>query len=215
MGGRQGKVQLHQETASYPPSSSNNTVCTCNTHICCGQANRVLGPSARTHLPLLQVFPVDVLREAASLGLAGLYVPEEYGGSGLGRLDGALAFEGLSYGDISTAAYLTIHNMVRAHIHTHLLLPGDGTIRRSVLSVPACLSVRCQQQHSAHPAGATTASPQPQPASRSCGQAVGAKHLLDGLLTRVCACHLLPVVVVALPAVVCLSCVHTRALFVP
>lgn len=68
------------------------------------------------HLGLLvccQVFPVDVLREAASLGLAGLYVPEEYGGSGLGRLDGALVFEGLSYGDISTAAYLTIHNMVR------------------------------------------------------------------------------------------------------
>lgn len=41
----------------------------------------------------------------------GLYVPEEYGGSGLGRLDGALIFEGLSYGDVSTAAYLTIHNM--------------------------------------------------------------------------------------------------------
>jgi alkylation response protein AidB-like acyl-CoA dehydrogenase len=60
-----------------------------------------------------QVFPVDVLREAAALGLAGLYVPEEYGGTGLGRLDGALVFEGLSYGDISTAAYLTIHNMVR------------------------------------------------------------------------------------------------------
>jgi alkylation response protein AidB-like acyl-CoA dehydrogenase len=60
-----------------------------------------------------QVFPVDVLREAAELGFAGLYVPEEFGGSGLGRLDGAVIFEGLSYGDISTAAYLTIHNMVR------------------------------------------------------------------------------------------------------
>lgn len=67
----------------------------------------------RTACLLRQVFPVDVLREAAGLGLAGLYVPEEYGGSGLGRLDGALVFEGLSYGDISTAAYLTIHNMVR------------------------------------------------------------------------------------------------------
>jgi alkylation response protein AidB-like acyl-CoA dehydrogenase len=61
----------------------------------------------------LQVFPVDVLREAAALGFAGLYVPEEFGGSGLGRLDGSAIFEGLSYGDISTAAYLTIHNMVR------------------------------------------------------------------------------------------------------
>lgn len=59
-----------------------------------------------------KVFPVDVLREAAGLGFGGLYVPEEYGGSGLGRLDGAIIFEGLAYGDISTAAYLTIHNMV-------------------------------------------------------------------------------------------------------
>jgi hypothetical protein len=65
-------------------------------------------------IPVLQVFPVDVLREAAGLGLAGLYVPEEYGGSGLGRLDGCVIFEGLAYGDISTAAFLTIHNMVRA-----------------------------------------------------------------------------------------------------
>eukprot|EP00775_Hariotina_reticulata_P006700 gene6700-6923_t len=47
----------------------------------------------------------------------GLYVPEQYGGSGLGRLDGVLIFEGLSYGDISTAAYLTIHNMVAYVIH--------------------------------------------------------------------------------------------------
>jgi hypothetical protein len=59
-----------------------------------------------------KIFPVEVMREAANLGFAGLYVPEEYGGSGLGRLDGTLIFEGLSYGDISTAAYLTIHNMV-------------------------------------------------------------------------------------------------------
>lgn len=68
-------------------------------------------PHALLHAP--QVFPVDVLREAAGLGFGGLYVPEEYGGSGLGRLDGAIIFEGLAYGDISTAAYLTIHNMVR------------------------------------------------------------------------------------------------------
>jgi alkylation response protein AidB-like acyl-CoA dehydrogenase len=65
-------------------------------------------------IPNRQIFPKDVMREAAALGFGGLYVPEEYGGSGLGRLDGAAVFEGLAYGDISTAAYLTIHNMVRA-----------------------------------------------------------------------------------------------------
>ena len=56
-------------------------------------------------------FPVDVLRAAAGLGLAGIYVQEEFGGSGLTRLDASLVFEALSYGDVSTAAFLSIHNM--------------------------------------------------------------------------------------------------------
>ena len=57
-------------------------------------------------------FPVDVLREAAGLGMAAIYVREESGGSGLTRLDAALIFEALSTGCPSTAAYLSIHNMV-------------------------------------------------------------------------------------------------------
>jgi alkylation response protein AidB-like acyl-CoA dehydrogenase len=57
-------------------------------------------------------FPVDVLRELAELGLAGIFVDPEHGGSGLGRTEGALIFEGLSRGCVSTAAYLSIHNMV-------------------------------------------------------------------------------------------------------
>ena len=56
-------------------------------------------------------FPVDVLRDAAALGLAGVYVAEDVGGSGLTRLDASLVFEALSYGDVSTAAFLSIHNM--------------------------------------------------------------------------------------------------------
>ena len=56
-------------------------------------------------------FPVDVLRKAAGLGFAGLYVAEDVGGSALGRLDAAIVFEQLSYGDVSTAAFLSIHNM--------------------------------------------------------------------------------------------------------
>jgi alkylation response protein AidB-like acyl-CoA dehydrogenase len=57
-------------------------------------------------------FPVDVLRQAAALGFAGLYVCEDVGGSGLTRMDASLVFEQLSYGDVSTAAFLSIHNMV-------------------------------------------------------------------------------------------------------
>jgi alkylation response protein AidB-like acyl-CoA dehydrogenase len=56
-------------------------------------------------------FPVDVLRKAAELGFAGLYVQEDVGGSALSRLDASIVFEQLSYGDVSTAAFISIHNM--------------------------------------------------------------------------------------------------------
>ncbi|HEY8617840.1 isobutyryl-CoA dehydrogenase [Phenylobacterium sp.] len=56
-------------------------------------------------------FPVDVLRKAAELGFAGLYVQEDVGGSGLTRLDASIVFEQLSYGDVATAAFISIHNM--------------------------------------------------------------------------------------------------------
>jgi alkylation response protein AidB-like acyl-CoA dehydrogenase len=57
-------------------------------------------------------FPVDVIRETAALGMATIYVPEDKGGSGLSRMDGALIMEALSYGCPSIAAYISIHNMV-------------------------------------------------------------------------------------------------------
>jgi hypothetical protein len=53
----------------------------------------------------------DVLKELAGLGFGGIYVREDVGGSALSRLDAALIFEELSRGDISTAAFLSIHNM--------------------------------------------------------------------------------------------------------
>ncbi len=56
-------------------------------------------------------FPVDVMRKAAELGFAGLYVREDVGGSSLSRLDASIVFEQLSYGDVSTAAFISIHNM--------------------------------------------------------------------------------------------------------
>ena len=57
-------------------------------------------------------FPVDVFREAATLGMAGLYVREESGGSGLTRLDAAVVFEALATGCPTISAFLSIHNMV-------------------------------------------------------------------------------------------------------
>ena len=56
-------------------------------------------------------FPVDTLRAAAALGFGGIYVNENVGGSGLGRVDAAIIFEELSAGCTSTAAFISIHNM--------------------------------------------------------------------------------------------------------
>jgi len=56
-------------------------------------------------------FPVEALRRAAALGFAGIYVKDQFGGSGLSRLDATLIFEELATACVSTAAYLSIHNM--------------------------------------------------------------------------------------------------------
>jgi hypothetical protein len=57
-------------------------------------------------------FPVEVLREAAALGMAALYVREQSGGAGLTRLDAAVVFEALATGCPTVSAFLSIHNMV-------------------------------------------------------------------------------------------------------
>jgi alkylation response protein AidB-like acyl-CoA dehydrogenase len=56
-------------------------------------------------------FPVDVLRDAAELGMAAIYCRDDVGGSGLRRLDAVRIFEQLATADPAIAAYLSIHNM--------------------------------------------------------------------------------------------------------
>ncbi|MDO9407265.1 acyl-CoA dehydrogenase family protein [Patulibacter sp.] len=62
--------------------------------------------------------PVDVLREAAELGLGAIYCAEEFGGSGMTRLDAALIFEALGTGCPTIAAYTSIHNMATWMVDT-------------------------------------------------------------------------------------------------
>jgi alkylation response protein AidB-like acyl-CoA dehydrogenase len=64
-------------------------------------------------------FPVETMREAAALGMAGIYVSESHGGSGLSRLDAALIIEALATGCPTIAAYVSIHNMVAGMIDTY------------------------------------------------------------------------------------------------
>src|ERR687897_367422 len=72
------------------------------------------------------MFPIAALREAAKLGFAGIYAREDYGGAGLSRLDAAVLFEELAAGCTSTAAYVSIHNMVAWMIDAF----GDEAQRR-------------------------------------------------------------------------------------
>ncbi len=56
-------------------------------------------------------YPVDVWKAAGELGFGAIYVSEENGGIGLGRLESALIMEAMAYGCPATSAYISIHNM--------------------------------------------------------------------------------------------------------
>ena len=56
-------------------------------------------------------YPVDVWKAAGQLGFGAIYVSEESGGTGLGRLEAALIMEAMAYGCPSTSAFISIHNM--------------------------------------------------------------------------------------------------------
>ena len=63
--------------------------------------------------------PRDLWPKIAELGLAGIYVSENHGGSGLTRLDATLVFEALSMSCASVAAFLSIHNMCAKMIESY------------------------------------------------------------------------------------------------
>ena len=77
-----------------------------------------------------EIFPIETLKKAAELGLAAIYVNEKHGGSGLSRLDAAIIFEELARGCVSTAAYLSIHNMVTWMIDSH----GSESIKEKFIN---------------------------------------------------------------------------------
>lgn len=80
-------------------------------------------------------FPVDVLRKAAALGMGGIYIKEDVGGSELTRVDAVRIFEQLAVGDPSIAAYISIHNMVTWMIDSY------GTDEQRARWVPALCSM--------------------------------------------------------------------------
>ena len=81
------------------------------------------------------IFPVETLRKAAGLGFAAIFVSDDVGGTGLGRVEGALIFEALAGACASTAAFLSIHNMAALMIDMY----GDETQRKSWLPAMASM----------------------------------------------------------------------------
>ena len=71
------------------------------------------------------IFPRESLGKAGELGLGGIYVREDFGGTGLSRSDTVAIFEELAQGDPAVAAYISIHNMVVWMIDTY----GDDAQR--------------------------------------------------------------------------------------
>jgi len=55
--------------------------------------------------------PKELWSEIAQLGFGGLYVSEDFGGTGLTRLDATLVFEALAMSCPAVGSFLSIHNM--------------------------------------------------------------------------------------------------------
>ena len=81
------------------------------------------------------IFPRATIRAAAELGFGSIYVSEESGGIGLGRLEAALIMEAMAYGCPSTSAFISIHNMAAWMIDRF----GDDGVKAKYL--PAMLTM--------------------------------------------------------------------------
>src|SRR6266404_3919501 len=75
------------------------------------------------------------IRRATELGFAGIYVGDEFGGSGLGRVDATIIFEELAAACVSTAAYLSIHNMAA------WMIDGFGTREQRARFLPKLMTM--------------------------------------------------------------------------
>ncbi len=74
-------------------------------------ASKELAPNAR-EWEETAIFSRQIFDKMGQLDFTGLYVPEKYGGTGVGRLTAALIFEEVAKGCFATAVYLSVHNMV-------------------------------------------------------------------------------------------------------
>lgn len=70
-----------------------------------------------------------LLEQMAEMGLMGLGIPEEYGGSGLGVMEKAIVVEELARKDAATAEIISVHNMA----YTTILNYGSEALKEKYL----------------------------------------------------------------------------------
>src|SRR6478735_9276602 len=109
------------------------------------------------------IFPRDTIREAAELGFGAIYVSEESGGIGIGRLEAALIFEAMAYGCPSTSAFISIHNMASWMIDRY----GSAEVKAKYL--PSMITMERMSSYCLT-----------EPSSGSDAAALKAKAVLDG-----------------------------------
>ena len=115
-------------------------------------------------------FPVDVLEAAGELGLGGIWVAEDVGGSGLTRADGVRIFEQLATACPTVAAYISIHNMATSMIDT------AGTQEQRERWIPGLASMGQLASYCLTEAGAGSDAA----ALRTTARAVDDGYVLDG-----------------------------------
>jgi len=73
-------------------------------------AKKELEPYARER-DKNEIFPTEVIRKMGELGLMGMMVPPEYGGSGAGTVSYSLALQEIAYACASTAVTMSVANL--------------------------------------------------------------------------------------------------------
>ncbi|MEQ1726211.1 MAG: acyl-CoA dehydrogenase family protein [Sphingopyxis sp.] len=80
-------------------------------------------------------FPRETIKAAAELGFAAIYVSEQAGGIGLGRLEAALIMEAMAYGCPATSAFISIHNMAS------WMIDAFGSVELKARTLPALVGM--------------------------------------------------------------------------
>ncbi len=77
-----------------------------------------------------KTFPAHLIKEMGELGLLGVFLPEEYGGSGMGYIEYALIIEELAAVDPSIALSVAAHNSLGTN---HIFMFATEAQRRKII----------------------------------------------------------------------------------